>query len=156
MEIIVPAAGLSTRFPNMRPKFTLTDYKGMMMFERAIQHYIGRHNVTIGILKEHDTKYNISNYIKNTYDKLVNVVVLDELTTGPAHTVYEILTKAKIPNDKELFIKDCDSFFDHVPTEGNYVCTSSITEHEVLKRLSDKSFLYLILYKSVCMNNIYF
>ena len=37
MEIILPAAGLSTRFPNMRPKFTLTDYKGMMMFERAIQ-----------------------------------------------------------------------------------------------------------------------
>ena len=34
MEIILPAAGLSTRFPNMRPKFTLTDYKGMMMFDR--------------------------------------------------------------------------------------------------------------------------
>ena len=79
----------------MRPKFTLTDYKGMMMFERAIQYYIGKYNVTIGILKEHDTKYNISTYIKNTYDKeLVNVVVLDELTTGLAHTVYEILKEA--------------------------------------------------------------
>ena len=141
MEIILPAAGLSTRFPNMRPKFTLTDYKGMMMFERAIQYYIGKYNVTIGILKEHDTKYNISNYIKNTYDKLVNVVVLDELTTGPAHTVYEILKKANISDDKEFFIKDCDSFFDHIPTEGNYVCVSSITEHEVLKRLSTKSFV---------------
>ena len=141
MEIILPAAGLSTRFPNMRPKFTLTDYKGMMMFERAIQYYIGKYNVTIGILKEHDTKYNISTYIKNTYDKLVNVVVLDELTTGPAHTVYEILKKANISDDKEFFIKDCDSFFDHVPTEGNYVCVSSITEHEVLKRLASKSFV---------------
>ena len=68
MEIILPAAGLSTRFPNMRPKFTLTDYKGMMMFERAIQYYIGKYNVTIGILKEHDTKYNIS-----TYPSLVRV-----------------------------------------------------------------------------------
>ena len=105
MEIILPAAGLSTRFPNMRPKFTLTDYKGMMMFERAIQYYIGKYNVTIGILKEHDTKYNISTYIKNTYDKLVNVVVLNELTTGPAHTVYEILKKANISDDKEFFIK---------------------------------------------------
>jgi len=141
MEIILPAAGLSTRFPNMRPKFTLTDYKGMMMFERAIQYYIGKYNVTIGILKEHDTKYNISTYIKNTYDKLVNVVVLDELTTGPAHTVYEILKKANISDDNEFFIKDCDSFFDHIPTEGNYVCVSSITEHEVLKRLSSKSFV---------------
>ena len=141
MEIILPAAGLSTRFPNMRPKYTLTDYKGQMMFERAIQYYVGKYNVTIGILKEHDTKYNISTYIKNTYDKLVNVVVLDELTTGPAHTVYEILKRADISDDKEFFIKDCDSFFDHIPTEGNYVCVSSIAEHEVLKRLSSKSFI---------------
>ena len=110
MEIILPAAGLSTRFPNMRPKFTLTDYKGMMMFERAIQYYIGKYNVTIGILKEHDTKYNISTYIKNTYDKLVNVVVLNELTTGSIF--YEIL-KSNISDDKE-FYKDCDSFFDHM------------------------------------------
>ena len=36
MEIIVPAAGLSTRFPNMRPKYTLTDFTGKMMFEKAI------------------------------------------------------------------------------------------------------------------------
>jgi len=141
MEIILPAAGLSTRFPNMRPKYTLTDYKGQMMFERAIQYYVGKYNITMGILREHDKKYNISKYIKETYDKLVNVVILNERTTGPAHTVYEILKQANIEDDKEFFIKDCDSFFDHTPTEGNYVCVSSITEHEVLKRLSSKSFV---------------
>ena len=141
MEIILPAAGLSTRFPNMRPKYTLTDYKGQMMFERAIQYYVGKYNVTIGILREHENKYNISKYIKDTYDKLVNIVVLEERTSGPADTVYQILKKANLPDDKEFFIKDCDSFFDHVPTEGNYVCVSSITEHEVLKRLASKSFV---------------
>jgi hypothetical protein len=141
MEIILPAAGLSTRFPNMRPKYTLTDYKGQMMFERAIQYYVGKYNITMGVLREHDNKYNISKYIKDTYDKLVNVVILNERTTGPAHTVYEILKQANIEDDKEFFIKDCDSFFDHIPTEGNYVCVSSITEHEVLKKLSSKSFV---------------
>ena len=55
--------------------------------------------------------------------------------------MYEILKRANISDDKEFFIKDCDSFFDHIPTEGNYVCVSSITEHEVLKRLSSKSFV---------------
>ena len=40
MEIILPAAGLSTRFPNMRPKFTLTDYKGMICLR-------GRYNTTL-------------------------------------------------------------------------------------------------------------
>ena len=141
MEIILPAAGLSTRFPNMRPKYTLTDYKGQMMFERAIQYYVGKYNVTIGILREHENKYNISKYIKDTYDKLVNIVVLEERTSGPADTVYQILKQANIPDDKEFFIKDCDSFFDHIPTEGNYVCVSSIADHEVLKRLASKSFV---------------
>ena len=28
MEVIVPAAGLSTRFPNMPPKYLLTDSNG--------------------------------------------------------------------------------------------------------------------------------
>lgn len=141
MEIILPAAGLSTRFPNMRPKYTLTDYKGQMMFERAIQYYVGKYNVTIGILREHENKYNISKYIKDTYDKLVNLVVLEERTSGPADTVYQILKQANISDDKEFFIKDCDSFFDHIPTEGNYVCVSSIADHEVLKRLASKSFV---------------
>jgi hypothetical protein len=141
MEIILPAAGLSTRFPNMRPKYTLTDYKGQMMFERAIQYYVGKYNVTIGILREHENKYNISKYIKDTYDKLVNIVVLEERTSGPADTVYQILKQANISDDKEFFIKDCDSFFDHIPTEGNYVCVSSIADHEVLKRLASKSFV---------------
>ena len=141
MEIIIPAAGLSTRFPNMRPKYTLTDYKGQMMFERALQYYIGKYNVTIGILREHENKYNISKYINDTYDKLVNIVVLEERTSGPADTVYQILKQANISDDKEFFIKDCDSFFDHIPTEGNYVCVSSIADHEVLKRLASKSFV---------------
>ena len=141
MEIILPAAGLSTRFPNMRPKYTLTDYKGQMMFERAIQYYVGKYNVTIGILREHENNYNISKYIKDTYDKLVNIVVLEERTSGPADTVYQILKQANISDDKEFFIKDCDSFFDHIPTEGNYVCVSSIADHEVLKRLASKSFV---------------
>ena len=141
MEIILPAAGLSTRFPNMRPKYTLTDYKGQMMFERAIQYYVGKYNVTIGILREHENKYNISKYIQDTYDKLVNIVVLEERTSGPADTVYQILKQANISDDMEFFIKDCDSFFDHIPTEGNYVCVSSIADHEVLKRLASKSFV---------------
>jgi hypothetical protein len=111
------------------------------MFERAIQYYVGKYNVTIGILREHENKYNISKYIKDTYDKLVNIVVLEERTSGPADTVYQILKQANISDDKEFFIKDCDSFFDHIPTEGNYVCVSSIADHEVLKRLASKSFV---------------
>ena len=133
MEIILPAAGLSTRFPNMRPKYILADYNGQMMFESAIKYYVGKYNITIGILNEHDKKYNISKYINDTYNKQVKIVVLKERTSGPADTVYQILKKANLSEDKELFIKDCDSFFDHIPTEGNYVCVSSIDEQKISK-----------------------
>ena len=67
MEIIMPAAGLSTRFPNMRPKYTLTDYSGKMMFEKAIAPLIKKHHITIGLLEEHEEKYNISKYVEQEY-----------------------------------------------------------------------------------------
>jgi hypothetical protein len=53
--------------------------------------------------------------------------------------VYQLLTKANI--DSEFLIKDCDSFFDHEITSGNYVCVSKIQNHEVLKKIGSKSFV---------------
>ena len=141
MEIIMPAAGLSTRFPNMRPKYTLTDFTGKMMFEKAISPLVGKYHITIGLLKEHEEKYNVSKYIEQEYGDKISVVVLDERTTGPADTVYQILKRINLDPEEEILIKDCDSFFDHEYQEGNYVCVSSIKDHEVLKRLGSKSFI---------------
>ena len=140
MEIIVPAAGLSTRFPNMRPKYTLTDFTGKMMFEKAIAPFLGKHSITIGMLKEHHDKYKTSEYIKQEYGDAVRVVILENQTSGPADTVYQILKELNL-QDEEILIKDCDSFFDHSYQEGNYVCVSEIQQHEILKRLASKSFI---------------
>lgn len=141
MEVIVPAAGLSTRFPNMRPKYTLTDYTGKMMIEKSISPFVGKYNITIGILKEHEEKYNVTQFLKDEYKDKINIVILENRTTGPADTVYQIIKQGNINLTNEMFIKDCDSFFDHKITSGNYVCVSTIAEHEILKRLSSKSFI---------------
>ncbi len=141
MEIIVPAAGLSTRFPGMRPKYTLTDHSGSMMIERAIEQYVGQHRITIGVLKQHVESYPVLRYLKEKYSDHVNPVILEQLTTGPAHTVREIIARANINPDSEILIKDCDSFFSHDNPPGNYVCVSNIAQHEVLKRLASKSFV---------------
>ena len=141
MEIIVPAAGLSTRFPGMRPKYTLTDHNGSMMIECAIEQYVGKHRITIGVLKEHVESYPVIGYLKEKYGDHINPVILSERTTGPAHTVREIIARANIDLDQEILIKDCDSFFKHDNPSGNYVCVSNISEHEVLKRLASKSFV---------------
>lgn len=140
MEIIMPAAGLSTRFSNMRPKYILADFQGKYMFERSLDSFIGKHNITIGILKEHNDKYNTAEYIKNEYGDAIHVVILNEKTTGPADTVYQILKRTGLTTE-EFLIKDCDSFFDHEYQAGNYVCVSNIKDHEILKRLASKSFI---------------
>ena len=141
MEIIMPAGGLSTRFPNMRPKYSLADYQGNMMFESAIKPYLGQHHITIGLIAENEAKYKIADYIEDKYGDAITVIILPERTDGPADTAYQILKQIDLPADTEILIKDCDSFFDHEYQLGNYVCVSSIKEHEVLKKLGSKSFI---------------
>ena len=141
MEIIVPAAGLSTRFPGTRPKYLLYDYTGTLMLRKSLEPYIGKYNITVGILKEHNDTFNAVETISRELGPKVKVVVLEERTAGPADTVCQIIKRANIPAESEIFIKDCDSFFDHEYSEGNYVCVSKIADHAVLKRLSSKSFV---------------
>ena len=140
MEIIVPAAGLSSRFPDMKPKYLLYDYSGKLMVQKALEPY-SEHNITIGILKEHDEQYSASHFLKYELGENIKIVVLEEQTSGPAETVYEIIKRANIDSTEEILIKDCDSFFDHEIKDGNYVCVSDISKHDILKRVAAKSFV---------------
>jgi choline kinase len=142
MEVIVPAAGLSSRFPGMKPKYLLYDYKGRLMIENAISGHL-TDNITIGILKEHDDEFQASVFLHNELSLRYNIriVILNERTKGPADTVYQIIKKSGMNLADSIYIKDCDSFFHHDKSEGNYVCTSNIADHMVLKKLSSKSFV---------------
>lgn len=141
MEIIVPAAGLSTRFPNMKPKYLLYDYKGDMMLMNALRTFRQKgFRIHLGILKEHQDKYNVIEQIQHEWSDNINYVIIDKPTRGPADTVYQIIKAAGI-HTSEIFIKDCDSFFEHeITKDDNYVCVSKISQHEILKKLASKSF----------------
>lgn len=141
MEIIVPAAGLSSRFPNMRPKYILTDYSGKIMLESAIKPFIGKYRITIGILKEHDEKYNIVDLLKYELKDSINVIILDKQTSGPADTVYQIIKKGNINLNQEILIKDCDSFFDHEYIKGNYICVSKFGDNKLIRTPASKSYI---------------
>ena len=141
MEIIIPAAGLSTRFPNTKPKYLLYDYTGKIMLYRAVESFLGKYNITIGILKEHNDKFNAKEIIERECGNQINVVVLPNTTSGPAATVYEIISKINVNLAKPLLIKDCDSFFEHTISDGNYICVSCIQDHEVLYNINNKSFI---------------
>lgn len=152
MEVIVPAAGLSSRFPNMRPKYSLVDHSGKTMLELALADYIDKYHITIGILQEHQNQYDVIGLLKHRFKDKINIVVLDKLTSGPADTVYQIIKKANIDLEKEILIKDCDSFFNHKYLPGNYVCFSSFSDNELIRKPSSKS--YIISNEQGIINNI--
>jgi hypothetical protein len=150
MDIIVPAAGLSTRFPDLPPKYLLRDIDGYYMLDNAIAPYYDRGDIYVTILKEHDLEYNAGEIITSEmidvesigYIPRISVIQLQEKTRGPADTVYQSLKVLdEYKDDGPFLVKDCDSFFNHNVVKGNYICVSRVQDHDVLKRLAAKSFV---------------
>jgi len=113
------------------------------MLYRAIRPYIGKHNITIGILREHENIYQVTDQIQKELGSKVKVVILPERTRGPADTASQIINLAKINLSSPILIKDCDSFFDFDNSymTGNFVCTAHVEDSEVLYKLYGKSFV---------------
>jgi hypothetical protein len=142
MEVIVPAAGLSTRFPNVKPKYLHYGYDNKMMLVKAVEPYRGKYDITVVILQEHIEKYNALEFVRNELPEAF-IVILPKPTRGPAETVKIAINDIKQikKNDFPILVKDCDSFFNHQVSNGNYVCTSNISNYETLNKLASKSFV---------------
>jgi len=139
MEVILPCAGLSTRFPGLRPKYLLTDYSGKMMIESAVKNFLGKFNVTIVILKEHDEKYKVVEKLNDRFGDQVNVIILNTPTKGPADTVYQALKQMKI-DDKSILIKDCDGFYDGYIFPGNVIYIANLANYPNIRTAAAKSY----------------
>jgi len=140
MEIIMPCAGLSTRFPDMRPKYLLTDYSGEMMIMKAAKNFIGKHKITVIILKQHDEKYNARQKVSEAFDGKIRIIILDEETSGPAHTAYLGIKKADIDPDASILIKDCDGFYETDVVEGNAIYVSKLSDNPNIRNAPAKSY----------------
>lgn len=57
--LIIPCAGKSSRFPNMKPKYMLTHPDGKLMVEKAMEGINPEvfDRIIITIVKPHDEKY---------------------------------------------------------------------------------------------------
>ena len=108
MEIIVPAAGLSMRFPGTRPKYLLYDYSGKLMLKKALEPFLNNHKISIGILHQHAIQYDAVKILTRELGE-VNIVIIDLPTKGPAETVFKIIKDRE--DDTEFLVKDCDNFF---------------------------------------------
>ena len=138
----MPCAGLSTRFPNMRPKYLLSDYNNRLMIENAAKNFIGKYNITIAILKQHNEMFNAENKLREAFGDKVNIVVLDEPTSGPADTVYQAIMNSEyfFTSVSPMLIKDCDGFYDTDLVDGNAIYVSKLSKNPDIRNAPAKSY----------------
>lgn len=138
MEVVIPCAGKSSRFPNLRPKYLLTDYSGKLMIERVVEDYLDKASITIVILQEHESEFGVISKLTELFGNHVKVKILPELTTGPAESIYKAIES--IRTDDNLLVRDSDSFFKHGDIEGNSVFVAKLSDYPNLENVSQKSF----------------
>lgn len=138
LNVIFPCAGLSTRFPNLRPKYLLTDYSGKLMIENAAKNFIGKHKVIIAILNEHNIKFKAEERLRSVFGTAIEIIVLDSPTKGPADTVYQTIKRANL--NSAFLIRDCDSFFDVEIIDNNAIYVSSLAKNPDVRHPGAKSY----------------
>lgn len=116
-NVIVPAAGKSTRFPGMRPKWMLTHpfgdpmllagLRGLTMHPSQVKH------IYIAILAEHIKKWGVDDTFRKHVEKEIKIpvsyVVLEQPTNSQPETVAEVINRKELSGP--LFIKDSDNYF---------------------------------------------
>lgn len=143
--LIVPCAGKSNRFPNMKPKWMLTHPDGDLMIQKALSglnlEEFGR--IIISIVKPHCDKYEadiiLSQVFKN--NKKIELCILDDFTKSASETVY--LTLEKMNVEGAFVVKDSDNMvkISYGKNIKNSVVGYDLHDHPNISNIPGKSFL---------------
>jgi hypothetical protein len=113
--LILPVAGISSRYPGMRPKWLLTMPNGKLMIEESVSKINCKFfkKIFIVALKNHIEKYCnrklLISSLKRNISNNVELVELEKATSCQAETVAILIKKKKI--NGAILIKDCDNQF---------------------------------------------
>jgi len=145
MNLIVPIAGQSSRFPGLRPKWMLTHPNGKFMVTEAISglNLEDFEKITFTYLTVHEDTYHFKRGLMEELEdnKLLNKVHfigLPKPTRDQVETVYHALNIGNIPGP--FFVKDSDNYFQADIKPGNCVCYYNLNEAGLIKS-SNKSYL---------------
>lgn len=147
MNLIVPMAGRSSRFPGIRPKWMLTHPNGNFM---AIESIMGFNldsfeNIYFVYLREHEEEYHFLNGFREELEEQsllhkTRLVELAEPTKDQPETVYQAIKKGQISGP--LFIKDSDNRFEAEITAGNSICFFDLNKAGLIKP-KNKSYILM-------------
>ena len=143
--LIIPCAGKSSRFPNMKPKYMLTHPDGKLMVEKAMENINVDvfDRIIITIVKPHDEKYEAKLIMEQVFkdNKKVEICLLDNFTSSASETIYLTLTKMNVKG--AFVIKDSDNQVGvHFDKDiKNMIVGYDLHEHRDITNIPGKSFL---------------
>lgn len=146
MILVLPVAGQSSRYPNMRPKWMLNHPNGNMMLAQSFFQWDMSHveSIVVICLRQHDEQYNVQQMLSKQFAKLglldkLRVVVIEQSDSQP-HSVYQGLIQAGITGP--IFIKDSDNYFSCTPKGVNEICFANISEYNS-QNVANKSYIVM-------------
>lgn len=147
--LIIPCAGRSSRFPNMRPKWMLYYPDGKMMVEKALEGLVLEEfdRIIFTIVKEHVKEYQAEEILEDIFcfsnSEKFELCILDDFTSCQAETVYLTLIDKQVTGS--FAVKDSDNFIcvDTGRIDDYVVGINISTFSKEVARLSAKSFLIL-------------
>ena len=145
--LIIPCAGKSNRFPNMKPKYMLTHPDGKLMIEKAIEHMNTNtfDRIIITIVKPHDEKYESKLIMEQVFkdNPKIEICMLDDFTSSASETIS--LTLGKMNVTWAIVIKDSDNcVYTQIPDViKNAIIGYDLRKHPDISNIPWKSFLIL-------------
>ncbi len=145
--LIIPCAGKSSRFPNMKPKYLLTHPSGKLMVEEALSglNLKNFERIIVTIVKEHSVKYEAKLILEQALNikknKKIEILELNDFTSSQSETVFETLKKKKVQGN--FVVKDSDNYVKlNKKISGEFVVGLDInTFPKEILRLRSKSFI---------------
>ena len=139
MNVIVLAAGRSSRFPHLPPKYLLQSRDNRRMIEYAVECFDRDTLLHIVILADHCREHQADVILTDLFPNL-KLIVLDHPTNGPAETALLAMIQQSIAGP--VYIKDCDTFFRMpIPRNNNAIAVVDLHAYPLLRNIASKSFV---------------
>jgi choline kinase len=144
--LIIPAAGRSSRFGDMKPKWMLTHPKGNLMIQEVVGalDLNGFDEAHIVILKDHCDQHDADLVLKQAFKDHhhpIRVTVLENPTSSSPETVVECILKNEL--NGRITVKDCDCLVRYSHEHNSDFIVSLNINNQSIKNIQNKSFIHL-------------
>ena len=140
--LIIPAAGKSSRYPNMKPKWLLTHPTGRLMIDKVLASvgYEKYERTIITVLREHCEIYDADVIIRQIFGESIDLLILENSTNSAAETVYETIVQCNISGQVTIKDSDCLVEISYSP-DRDHIVGLTVDSTTSIERIQQKSFI---------------